>query len=157
MHPRADRRPYRSFFYVTGASFAVIAGLSWSNRWLDHIWPGGQWWTVLYGLAALGSFAAGATTDRIPHHRRSIWVRRAGLLLTPTLLVVRAVANIAANGADGFLGSMFLLWSAYVVVWAARLVRWLPATPDEWQALRDLYTDLRHDVDGRGPTHGGQT
>lgn len=152
---RWDRIVYQSFLWITGASYFVIGWFSWENETLTNIWPGGEAWAILYALAGLGTFIAGWTARKLIYGGRLLWLRRAGLILTPALLLLRAAANLAANGVNGAMGSVFLVWAAFVVVWAGALLRRLPTSPDEWADLRHQYEALRHQMrdlrDGHPP------
>jgi len=132
-----DRRIYASFFYVTGFFYSTIAlGTALSDRH-DHLWPGRWAWVYLYFIAALMSVAAGVAAVKAVHGPR-LWVRRAGLVITPMLLVFRGIVNFTANGpSNGLIGSAFLLWAAFAIGWAGYLLRHMPTTQFEWERMRD--------------------
>lgn len=140
----ALRKIYRSFFWVTGFSYLIFAVGSYRNDNLDSLWPGGSWWAFLYIVAGFGAIVAGvAANHKLPHGRYRV-LRVTGLLLTPALLILRATVNLWTLGFEnGLLGSAFLIWTAFTMVWAVVLVWALPTHQDDWDRLYDEYTNIR--------------
>lgn len=145
--PIRDRRVYAAFFYVTAIFYAVIAVGTATSSEHNHLWPGQGWWVVFYTIAAFTSFIAGVTAIKSVRGPR-LWVRRTGLLLIPTLLVTRGAANFAARGFhDGLIGSAFLFWGAFVILWAGYLLRHMPTSASEWEAMRHEVLEIQHQIE----------
>ena len=140
-HHRRDRAVFRSFFYVTAASYAGLAIATLDNATFD-LWPGNGVWAALYLTAAVATLIVGITIRSVGS-RLSVGLRQAGLIVTPVLLTFRAAVSFVGLWPHGWLGAIFLLWAAFVVSWAAYLTRYLPATEDEWVEVRDQIAEIR--------------
>lgn len=150
-HPVADRRVYAAFFWVTGVSYLTLGGLTLGGAGKEFP-PGDLWWAAAYFAAGAGTIAAGVTAVKGVRGLR-LWVRRVGLLLTPGLLIARGVTSAAVNGFDGLLRTVFLLWAAFVVLWASWLLRHLPTNADEYLALRREIDGLEDEIRKGHPGH----
>lgn len=145
MPMKLNRFIYKTFFWVTGISYFIIAFFTYHTSTLDHLWPGKVPWTIGYLIVGLGAFCTGFFIKRSVKGPK-LWLRRFGLYATPALLAARGISNLFANGIDGAVGAVFLFWAAFVVLWAAVLLRNLPASLDEWELLEDEFYELREQV-----------
>jgi hypothetical protein len=109
------------------------------------LYPGKHWWTFAYVLLGLGSLIIGFLI-RKSNKKSQRWLKRFGLYITPAVLVLRGISNLFANGVDGAVGTTFLFWAAFVVIWAAYLLKYIATESDEWDELEKDFINLKNKV-----------
>jgi hypothetical protein len=140
-----DRLIYKMFFWVTGISYLIVALMTYLDIPNQGLWPNDGWWVASYVLVGIGSFLAGFFIKK-SNKGPKMWLKKFGLYATPSLLAFRGVENILRSGVDGILGAVFLFWAAFIVVWAAYLLRRLPTEQDEWDELEHDFIELKDTV-----------
>lgn len=140
-----SRRGYRVFFFGTAAAYGCAGLFTWLDP-REDLWPGDTFWTIAFLVAAVMLLAVGLGLRKTVR-RTPLLVRRLGLILAPSLLIARAIAQIAGNGWAGARAALWLTWAALVTIWAVGLLSRMPTEKDEWDELADEYRDLGKTVD----------
>ncbi len=140
----SPRWAFRAFFFTAATVYGLLA-LGHAVDGNEDVWPGDAGWTVAYGFAAVACLVAGACEAKVVAGPRRWWWS-VGLALTPLVFAVRLVAGVAEAGLDALEIGLLSVWAAAGLVWAAHLIRLLPANADEWDALADEVRVLRRDV-----------
>jgi ABC-type transport system involved in multi-copper enzyme maturation permease subunit len=111
------------------------------------IWPGPNFWSILYVIiSCLSGYLAFNTkkdaSESSPQYklRALITMLISGASLSRGIIILILFGNVA--------GFILQLWFAFVIVWAAPLIFFLPSEIDEYVTLMDRVDRLDKRVDG---------